>query len=103
MIMPENTINARANHDPSECNSPSTGHHEEVEQVSQDNHRVEFPVNIAAPRTEVHMGREQNETHLNWMTTIFMAIFHVGAIAALFFFSWTNLIVAAVLYVFAIN
>jgi fatty-acid desaturase len=32
-----------------------------------------------------------------------MAIFHLGAIAALFFFSWTNLIVAVVLYIFAIN
>jgi stearoyl-CoA desaturase (delta-9 desaturase) len=32
-----------------------------------------------------------------------MVIFHLGAIAALFFFSWTNLIVAIALYIFAIN
>jgi sn-1 stearoyl-lipid 9-desaturase len=34
---------------------------------------------------------------VSWITTIFMTIFHVGAIAALFFFSWTNLWVALVL------
>ncbi|HEY0309132.1 MAG TPA: fatty acid desaturase [Acidobacteriaceae bacterium] len=49
------------------------------------------------------MGRAQNESGIIWITAIFMAIFHLGAIAALFFFSWTNLIVAAILYVFAIN
>jgi len=53
--------------------------------------------------TEVRMGRSQTETGVIWITTIFMVIFHLGAIAALFFFSWTNLIVAAVLYVFAVN
>ena len=53
--------------------------------------------------TDVRMGRLHDESGLIWITTIFMVIFHVGAIAALFFFSWTNLIVAAVLYVFAIN
>jgi len=52
---------------------------------------------------DVRMGRAQNESGIIWITTIFMAIFHIGAIAALFFFSWTNLIVAAILYVFAIN
>ncbi len=51
----------------------------------------------------VLMGRAQNETGLIWITFIFMVIFHIGAIAALFFFSWTNLIVATVLYVLAIN
>lgn len=25
---------------------------------------------------------------INWITTIFMALFHIGAVAALFFFSW---------------
>ena len=54
-------------------------------------------------RAEVRMGRAVNESGLVWITTVFMAIFHLGTIAALFFFSWTNLIVAIVLYVFAIN
>ncbi len=56
-------------------------------------------------RTEgkIQMGRSQTEPGVVWVTTIFMVIFHLGAIAALFFFSWTNLIVAAVLYLFAVN
>jgi stearoyl-CoA desaturase (delta-9 desaturase) len=51
----------------------------------------------------VMMGRAHTESGLVWVTTIFMVIFHLGAIAALFFFSWTNLIVALVLHVFAVN
>lgn len=57
----------------------------------------------AAPRIALQMGRAHSESGVVWVTAIFMAIFHIGAIAALFFFSWTNLIVAAVLYVLAVN
>jgi stearoyl-CoA desaturase (delta-9 desaturase) len=69
---------------------------------------VSSTFNVARPtpnpaRAEVHMGRADCETGIIWTTAIFMAIFHLGAIAALFFFSWTNLIVAVVLYIFAIN
>ena len=56
-----------------------------------------------AVKADVRMGRAQNEPKLIWITAFFMALFHAGAIAALFFFSWTNLIVAAALYVAAIN
>jgi fatty-acid desaturase len=49
------------------------------------------------------LGRQTQTGKLNWLTIIFMAIFHAGAIAALFFFSWKALIVSAILYVFAIN
>ena len=35
---------------------------------------------------------------INWTTTFFMAGFHVGAVAALFFFSWKALLLAAVLW-----
>jgi stearoyl-CoA desaturase (delta-9 desaturase) len=35
---------------------------------------------------------------INWITTIFMALFHIGAIAALFFFSWKGLIAALILF-----
>lgn len=52
---------------------------------------------------QFQMGRGQNESGLVWITTIFMCIFHLGAVAALFFFSWTNLVVAAILYIFAVN
>ena len=57
----------------------------------------------ASSRAEIRMGRSATESHLIWVTTIFMVIFHVGFIAALFFFTWTNLIAAIVLYFFAIN
>jgi fatty-acid desaturase len=40
---------------------------------------------------------------LSWTTTIVIAIFHVGALAALFLFSWQRLLVMAILYVLAIN
>ncbi len=60
-------------------------------------------VAASSARNEVRMGRAQTESGLVWITTVFMVIFHLGLIAALFFFSWTNLIVAIVLYIFAIN
>ena len=37
------------------------------------------------------------DAKINWVTAIFMALFHVGAIAALFFFSWKGLIAALIL------
>jgi sn-1 stearoyl-lipid 9-desaturase len=35
---------------------------------------------------------------INWITTFFMAAFHIGAVAALFFFSWKALFLAIVLW-----
>jgi fatty-acid desaturase len=35
---------------------------------------------------------------LNWATTIFMTLFHIGAVAALFMFSWKVFAVTVVLY-----
>ena len=49
------------------------------------------------------MGREHQQGRINWITTIFMGLFHVGAIAALFFFSWKNLAAFVIMYFFAIN
>lgn len=54
-------------------------------------------------REDLRMGRKYQEGRINWITSIAMGIFHIGAIAALFFFSWTNLAVAMVMYFFAIN
>lgn len=42
--------------------------------------------------------RTPGDNDVNWITTSFMIIFHAGAIAALFFFSWKALILAAVLW-----
>ena len=35
---------------------------------------------------------------VNWFTAIILALFHIGAVAALFMFSWRNLAVAAILH-----
>ena len=44
------------------------------------------------------MGTLEKSTHLNWITAVVMALFHVGAVAALFFFSWKVFAVTFVLY-----
>jgi stearoyl-CoA desaturase (Delta-9 desaturase) len=38
---------------------------------------------------------------VNWFTAIILALFHIGAVAALFMFSWRNLAIAAILYYIA--
>jgi hypothetical protein len=37
-------------------------------------------------------------TEINWVTAIFMALFHIGAVAALFFFTWKAFFVAIFLW-----
>jgi fatty-acid desaturase len=44
------------------------------------------------------MTGEKEKKHINWLTTGFMLAFHIGAIAALFMFSWKALIVAVIVY-----
>src|SRR3984957_21041899 len=50
------------------------------------------------PSLEVLKKTSKDKTEVNWLTAIFMAIFHVGALAALFFFSWKAFAVAMVLW-----
>ena len=38
------------------------------------------------------------ERHINWSKSIFLSVFHVGALAALFFWSWPAVISAVLLY-----
>ena len=40
---------------------------------------------------------------INWYTAFVMAVFHVGAIAALFMFSWKALLITAVLWYFSLS
>jgi len=40
---------------------------------------------------------------INWVTSIALILFHLGAVAALFMFSWKSLIITAVLYWMAIG
>ncbi len=54
-------------------------------------------------KQDLRMGREHQQGRINWITTIAMGAFHVGAIAALFFFSWKNLAAFFVMYFLAIN
>ena len=44
-----------------------------------------------------------NLTTLNYITAIVMVLFHVGAVAALFYFSWTNFFVALALHWMAVG
>lgn len=39
----------------------------------------------------------------NWLTFTIIALFHAGALAALFFFTWQRLAVMAIIYILAIN
>src|ERR1700739_4046339 len=39
-----------------------------------------------------------NYSYVNWFTSAIMILLHVGAVAALFMFSWKALIISAVLY-----
>lgn len=59
--------------------------------------------NLLAHKKDLRNGPVHEEGKINWVTVSFMGLFHAGAIAALFFVSWTNLIVATVLYFLAIN
>ena len=42
--------------------------------------------------------RQAANGEINWVTTTFMSLFHIGAIAALFFFTWKALFVAMFLW-----
>jgi sn-1 stearoyl-lipid 9-desaturase len=44
------------------------------------------------------LERNRQDDKINWITAIFMAAFHVGAIAALFFFTWKAFFVACFLW-----
>jgi len=68
----------------------------------------ETPVRVAGFKIpawkEIRMGRAATiGDGINWLTFVVVAVFHVGALAALFFFSWQRLAVMLVLYVVAIN
>jgi fatty-acid desaturase len=54
-------------------------------------------------KQDLRMGREHQQGRINWITTIAMGLFHVGAIAAFFFFSWKNVAAFFIMYFLAIN
>ena len=44
------------------------------------------------------LERKREDDKINWVTAGFMMVFHIGAIAALFFFTWKAFFAAAVLW-----
>jgi fatty-acid desaturase len=57
----------------------------------------------AQKKQQIALGRAAQSGSISWITTIFMVIFHLGAIAALFMFSWKALICTAILWLYASN
>jgi len=65
---------------------------------------ADAPAHSVAARELIRMGRAVTvKDGLNWLTLVTIIIFHAGALAAFFFFSWQRLAVMAILYVLAIN
>ena len=65
---------------------------------------VEQPGSSRAPQQVPQMGRARAQGRFtSRTTTIFFAAFHVGAIVALFYFTWSALAVAVITYILAIN
>lgn len=61
-------------------------------------------VHAVPARQQIHMGRAAAVgAGINWLTLTVIAAFHLGALAALFFFTWQRLAVMVVLYAAAIN
>ena len=61
-------------------------------------------MHVLPAREQIRMGRAVTvPAGMNWLTLVVVAVFHMGALAAFFFFSWQRLAVMAVLYVLAIN
>ncbi|WP_446744688.1 acyl-CoA desaturase [Silvibacterium acidisoli] len=56
--------------------------------------------NLASDSQTLQQSRSQ---HFHWFLAFWLVIFHAGAIAALFFFSWQALAVTAILWVLAQN
>jgi fatty-acid desaturase len=45
-----------------------------------------------------HVIQLPNGNKMNWPTSLVLVLFHIGAIAALFMFSWRNLLISVALY-----
>jgi fatty-acid desaturase len=64
----------------------------------------ESAVHGGSARQQIRMGRAATVGEgFNWLTLTVIVLFHLGALAALFLFSWQRLLVMAVLYVLAID
>ena len=67
-------------------------------------HELSSPIGRIPAKFLVRMGKAATIGYgINWTTLAIIGSFHVGALAAFFFFSWQRLAVMAILYVLAIN
>ena len=60
-------------------------------------------IDAVEPAPVQSLSRQAQSASINWTVLGFMTLFHAGAIAALFFFSWQRLAVSVGLYIIAIN
>ena len=67
--------------------------------------RAAAQIPAASPaRPQLRMGRIPSvAAGINWLTLSVIILFHLGALAALFFFTWQRLTVMLAIYVLAIN
>ena len=75
------------------------------QEISETQPRQTQRADHAVPaRQQLRMGRAAAvPAGINSITLVVIALFHVGALAALFFFTWQRLLVMSILYVLAIN
>ncbi len=89
--------------------NPASGASEEEIADAHTIRRAEFSAASSSVQSghaagAIRLGRAATREHgLSWPTLLAIALFHLGALAALFCFSWQRLLVAAVIYVLAIN
>jgi len=56
------------------------------------------PLSGRALQLEALAKRQSGDKEINWVTSVFMGLFHVGALAAFFFFTWKALLVSVLLW-----
>jgi fatty-acid desaturase len=56
------------------------------------------PLSNRVMQLEALAKRQSGDKEINWVTSLFMGLFHAGAVAALFFFTWKALLVAVLLW-----
>jgi fatty-acid desaturase len=65
---------------------------------------LEQDAGVGKPAPEAYpLSRSAQGKSLNWITLLFIVAFHVCSVTALFFFSWSALSVAVVLWTLSIN
>jgi stearoyl-CoA desaturase (delta-9 desaturase) len=62
-----------------------------------------LPISARIARSMPMLGRAAQGDQLNWVTIAALIGFHIGAVAAFFFFSWSALVITVVLYWLSIN